>query len=487
MTTLKRLVSIIGAIFILVACDRGPKEWKTQNMTTLTPRLKTMFEKTKTVCFGRFLVDVPASATVSWGRASVPLSIGIYPDGVREVKALAQKFIDELKNDKAIYLNDVPLLLSVDHVTQPEGEIVTGYNGFEALDDVRINGYFRLGNDGVVFNTFSFLDERSDTVSLIMSIVRRLRKRAENEIPTEPGNCVEYAFLPDEPGIRKDPLGELVQIGFRLKEFPDTHLSISIGPSNPHKPESDSLEWQLQRLEKNLEAENPNHPRLKTKYFRRGKRSIRDWADGFEGLSRSPDQADIHSIHDFGMDFRGVAEDPFKPHADIRMQTGVANNAAGAIKPLLTDEEAVTVWDKITSTIRVRPTGAAALKSAGAAPQPRLPLGELAATGRTCPQTGVWESSEPSAVGDGRRRYVKAGEVMPRVTAPGEPSLWQKLKGQKPTYNLATVWKLVGYADVPAPSDVSAPMPSIAQAHPEPGAGDAADGANGKTAPRENG
>jgi hypothetical protein len=469
MTTIQRLclVPLAAAVLMLTACERNPKEWKTPNMTAFTPRLQLMFEKTKTVCFGRFMVDVPASATVVWGEADVPLAATIYPGGVAEVKALAQEFIDKLKSEKAINHNDVPLLLSVDHVVQPEGEIVTGYEDFEAINGLKINGYFRLNNDGVIFNTHSFRDEKDGTMALITSIVRRLRQRAENEVPAEPGNCIEYAFLPDEPGTENEPRAELVRIGFRLKEFPDTHLSIFIRPSNPNYTESSSLEWRLDRLEKQQKAEDPNHPLLKTKMLRRGTRQIHNWLNGFEALSRSPEQAEIHSINDFAMDFRGVPSDPLKPYAEIQMQTGVADNAAGATKASLTDEEAIAVWDKITSTIRVRPTSATAVKTSEAGPGSHLPLGELAATGRICPQTGWWEPEESRNIPGGGRQQIKAGERMPHLISLGEPSIWQKLMGERPSNRTATVWKLVSYDEAPAHADLTPQTPTIAQASPD--------------------
>jgi hypothetical protein len=450
------LLSILA--LLLTACDLKPQPWKKPNMIALSPRLQPVFEKTKTVCFGRFMVEVPASTTVVWGGADLPLGVNIYPNGVEEVKALAQKFINELKSEKAIYLNDIPLLISVEEFREPEGQIITGYDGFEAIKALKIMGYFKLNNDGFVVNARPLQDRRENATALIKSIARRLRLRAENEIPTEPGNCIEYAFLPDEPGPPKEPPAELISIGFRLKEFPDVHLSIQIRPSNPHYSESDSLEWQLERLEKNLKAEDPNHPMLKTVYFRRGPRQIHDWVNGFEGLSRSPEQSEVHSIHDFAIAFRGVAGDYLKPFADIRMQTGVANNVIGATKASLTDEEAIAVWDKITSTIRVRPTGTTPVKTADAGP--RLPLGELAATGRVCPQTGWWEADDPAAKQDDQRRHIKAGERMPHVVSLGEPSLWQKLKREDPSYRTATVWKLVGYGDPPAHTDLAAETPA---------------------------
>lgn len=464
MSVIQRLCLVpLAAVLMLNACDRNPKEWKTPNMTAPTPRLQAMFEKTKTVCFGRFMVDVPASATVAWGDVAVPLGVNVYPNGTAEVKTLAQKFIDELMSDKAINQNDVPLLISVHDVDQPEGKIVVGYEDFQAINGLKINGYFRLNNDGVVIDSRPLRPRKDQVIADITSIARRLQQRAENEIPATPGNCIEYAFLPDSPAPGEEPPEELIRIGFRLKEFPDAHLSFFVGPSNPHYEESHSLEWRLTQLEKNQKAQDPNNPLIKTKDLRRGARQIHDWLNGFEALSRTPEQAEIHSIHDFAMDFRGVPSDPLKPYVEIQMQTGVADNVAGATKASLSDEEAIAVWDKITSTIRVRPTGAAAVKTAQTDSGPRLPLGELAATGRACPQTGWWVPDEPKDTQGDRRQHIKAGERMPHVISLGEPSIWQKLKGERPGYHTATMWKLVSYDAAPDHVDPISATPPIAQ------------------------
>jgi hypothetical protein len=461
------LVPLTAAVLMLTACDHKLMERKVLNMTALPPRLQPVFEKTKTICFGRFIIDVPVSVTVAWGEADVPLRVSVHPGAVEEVKEQAQKFIDELKSEKAIYHNHVPLLISVNDVAQPQGKIITGYEDFEAIKDLKISGYFGLNNDGIVIATHPLQDEKDETIADITSIARRLRQRAESEVPVEPGNCIEHAFLPDEPGVPKEPPGELIRIGFRLKEFPDTHLSIFVGPSNPHYAESNSLKWQLEKVEKDLKAEDPNHPRLKTTYLRRGIRQIHTWLNGFEALSHTPELPDIHSIHDFAMDFKGVPSDPLKPYAEVRLQTGVADNAAGATKASLTDEEAIAVWDKITSTIRVRPTTATPLKTTEASPKPRFPIGELAATGRICPQTGWWQASELGTPDSPGRQHIKAGERMPHVVSLGEPSVWQKLKGERPSYRSATVWKLVEYGDAPAATNAAPQPPTIAHARPD--------------------
>lgn len=464
--TIKRLFFAgLGAGFLMLAsCDPAPKKWRTPNMMPLTPPLHTMFDKSKIVCFGRFMVDVPESATIVWGETDVPLFAEIYPGNVDEVKVSAQEFIDKLKGEKAIYHDDVPLLLSVENVIQPEGKIVVGYEGFEAINEIKINGYFRLNEDGVILNTHSFKDEKEKTVELIKNFVKRLRKRAEDEVPAEPGNCIEHAFLPDESGVSKEASGELVSIGFRLKEYPDAHLSIQIGPSNPHNPERDSLKAQWKRIKEDPATPEEQKALANTKFFRESPREIHDWKTGYEVLTRSPDEDGSHSHHDFQVKFTGVPYDPYKPYADIQFQTGVADNAAGATKASLTDEEAIAIWDKITSTIRVRPTSATPIKAAGAGPRPNVPLGELAATGRICPQTGWWQPNESHERDNSQRQHIKTGERMPHMVSVSEPSLWQKIKGERAVYQTATVWKLVSYDDAPSHADVGNRMEATTHA-----------------------
>jgi starvation-inducible outer membrane lipoprotein len=42
----------------LNACDRMPQSLRMPNMTLLSPRLQPLFQQTKTVFFGRFVVEV---------------------------------------------------------------------------------------------------------------------------------------------------------------------------------------------------------------------------------------------------------------------------------------------------------------------------------------------------------------------------------------------------------------------------------------------
>ncbi|MGA4045534.1 T6SS effector phospholipase Tle3 domain-containing protein [Ralstonia nicotianae] len=81
---------------------------------------------------------------------------------------------------------------------------------------------------------------------------------------------------------------------------------------------------------------------------------------------------------------------------------------------------------------------------------------EPVVTGYTCPQTGWWQCNEAGAIASERRQFIREGQIMPKVAVAGEPSLWQRVKGERPVWNTATVWTLA--------SDTSAPQAAQAGA-----------------------
>lgn len=443
---LRRFTLIAGAL-LLTACSSVHPEWKSQDMTIPSSRIQPMFDKTKTVCFGRFLIDVPASATVAWGESQLPWRISIYEAGVQIINKMAEEKIAAFKEEHNIR-HKKPSFISAIPVTNPPGQLVTGYESYSALDDVKIAGYFSIGTLGVFIDSGDFLDQPRGNASKVIDIAKRMRPRSAEEIPAEPGNCIDHAFIADSAEKNDESAIEHIRIGFRLKEFPDTHISIYMAPSNKSRDESNGLESRLNRYEKRLKAQDPNNPQVATRYMRRGNRKINDLLVGFEALSRTVAEEDVHSTHVFILDSSGTPSDPFKPRADIRLQTGVADDMAGAVEPTLTDEEAVAVWDKIISTIRVRKATDASLKESNAVIPERTPLGELVATGRICPQTGWWQCVDEGKIVGGRRQHFHTGEMMPPVVLLGSPTIWQKIKGEYPRHQIGSVWKLVDY-DMP--------------------------------------
>lgn len=165
------------------------------------------------------------------------------------------------------------------------------------------------------------------------------------------------------------------------------------------------------------------------------------------------------------------------PSIKIELTTGHQDKKGNPQKTTLTDQQAIKLWDDILASFRLRPAGGDA-RTGAATPEtrPDLPLGELVATGRPCPQTGWWQSSEGGEIEGGRQRRFVAGEPLPNVVLLGESSVWQRFKGQRPSHRTATLWKLVGYDD-------AAPQPSLASA--DPTANPPSSQGNGPESPRE--
>ena len=89
--------------------------------------------------------------------------------------------------------------------------------------------------------------------------------------------------------------------------------------------------------------------------LREGERAMGPW-QGDELLERLPHHDGMPSVHSFRFITPGKAKDMLHPTVDLKLRTGVQENELAAVKPSLTDDETVALWDKLTSTIRVRPT-----------------------------------------------------------------------------------------------------------------------------------
>jgi len=334
--------------------------WKVSLMPHLTPRVDAAFEKTRTVCFGRLLIDVPDGTEVIWGDTDVPLGVNVYPGRVQDVVDMAAKKRDELNAQRmAGDFGGVSRLVNNVATTEPFGRIVAGYDYTGSVGTLEIHGYFAIGTYGVVIDAHPLTEERVEVEGDIRDIAHRLQPHDDDwsDIPTAPGSCIGNAFLPDGPGVAANGDGELVAIGFRLKQFPDVHLSIQLMPGR-EPDERHSLSARLGRLDKQLLVLGQFPPFPRVAYLRRGDRQVGEWKDGYEGLARMPEAPKSRSHHDFRLEFSGAKHDPSRPYLDVRLASGVDHDTTGDVVPSISDEEAIALWDRLTDTIRPRPTDA---------------------------------------------------------------------------------------------------------------------------------
>lgn len=459
MLTRIRLWLTIGATLLIVACS--PKNDYTSDRTPImdkpSPRIEKLFAQTKPVCFGRFIIDVPATTKVVWGPTDVNDTIVSYPGQGHKIPAQIRDKVKELQEEK--HIREPSTYIGTFDGPNPDSKIVVGYEDFESSGTVQLNSYIRLGTLAFVQSAPSAALGRDSAgvinktgyqrfVAEMQDIGQRLRLRDESEIPSEPGVCIEAGFASEANGRYY----ELTSIGFRFPEYPDVSFSVMTHTTTRPNPDN-SLEVALEGGRRNAEDAGMGSWYRRIKTLREGKRVMGDW-EGFEKLARLPAHKEgSPSVHEFAFKSIGVAKDMFRPYVNMQMDTGVDGDSTVGFEPSLKDDEAVTLWDKLTKSIRARPTGGPATSAAepepdkpAPAPQSQVPLGTRLASGTRCPQSGTWVCDRPDALG-GTRRFITEGETLSSVLVPVERSFFQKLKGNPQSRLAGTTWTLESLSD----------------------------------------
>lgn len=447
MPSLKRhwkWATAVVLVTLYFGCNSA-RDYSKVPMNRLPPRIAAVLGDTQTVCFGRFMVDIPASAQVSWGEAQVPLRTWVYADQADELEQLVAEREAELKS-KARFPRSAGLSLYIETLSGPlpEQKMVRSQAEFDSEGMYRIDSYFKLGPHLVVGEGYPLKDDGGRTITRLNDIGSRLRVREPGVMPTEAGVCLEGAFLLDAPpGENRRFRPEHIRVGFRFSEFPDVHFSIYTAAKS-RLIESDELKGRVGRAERLALLTGQLSLFEMSKTLRKGDRKIAT-VSGYEVLARMPEPLHQGGSHEFRFGSVSAVADPTRPLFDIWMQTGVKGNDARQVASSLSDAEAVALWDRIVSTIRLRPVSPPP-------PPPNAALGTQHMTGRICPQDGTWQAE------NGQRRFVAAGQPLPGIAIPVKPTLWQRLRGHRPIGRMATLWTLVSYgppANPAAGEDVS--------------------------------
>ena len=315
----------------------------------LSPRLKAIFEKTKILCFGRYAIEVPQEAELVWGSASFPSDIDIILGGTEKAKRTAEERIAKLKweDDTAeiTYKGTGPIADSWQ---------VRYFEDKYAKEDNSLffDTYVTKGNI-----TFGLGDaiEKGETESKVIARqdarATSLRLRAVEEIPIEPGFCIEHGFMASDRYGNQ----ERVNAGIYLPSLPDVTFSVSSNKDAYADYDKATFEEMkrnelplLARIKDAQKTQGASYP--KRDVLREGKRDVQHWK-GEESLIRRPD-----GTHDFEWAFVGTPTDVANPaefHA--AMFTKVKDNLVGAAdKASVSDEEAVALWDKLLSGLKFR-------------------------------------------------------------------------------------------------------------------------------------
>lgn len=403
-----------------------------------------MTDKMKTVCVGRFLIDMPEEARIALDRVSIDgFDIASFDESDKEFweRVAAREAELRAKPDRLGGNNNLESVREVRMGSGLVGKIFvhtrtvtegTAANGLE-LERYRYEGVAieALVHAKGISIDLSADDSDPDLIEDLPRLVTKLVANPGNQIPTEPGFCIDRAYF-------RDPLTadqrEQIVMHADLPSHPDVQFRLTSLAGT--KPDSQGL------LERNAETEAKASfaEKMRVSTLRAAPRTI-GTLTGDELVQRFAEKNHTTG-HSLEWEVNGTKDNVFVPDLSFEMVTGEGDRQP--VQSSLSDGAALGLWDKITSSIRIRPTQAPKVS----ATEPSTQLGAVVSAGDTCPAEGWWECSAGGngvAVHGGQRQYIRHGQRMPQALLLPPQTLWEKVRGLQSSYEdtRPTAWKLV--------------------------------------------
>lgn len=316
--------------------------------------VESLFTQTKTICAGRFLIDVPVTATVVYGTTWVPYDIERLAGEAGNIDGHLALLKKELEETRFLAHKDLVREDSVLGKVLPGS--IEGQRTFIGLNKGMAAFHYiwsliPLGRD--LYIARGSPSSRGDAYLKVIyefhDLAKRMAVLAPGEIPSEIGFCIDGALVRDS----LNPRVEKIQLGVRFNEYPDVHFSIQLVRKD-YVVESDAIEPRLNQAQRDAVKSGFGDWYSRIKVLRKGSRVVGPWK-GFEALAHLPPQNGLHDTHDFNFVALGIPKDPLVPTIDMKLDTGVQDNQAGAVRPGISDSDALYIWDRITTSIRLRP------------------------------------------------------------------------------------------------------------------------------------
>lgn len=424
-----------------------------------------MTDKMKTVCVGRFLIDVPEEAEIELRQARIDgFDIASFneteeefqkrvADREAQVKAKPDylggnknmESAREIKTDSGLFGK-----IFIHSRKVQEGTQGNGLGGVERYRHEGITTEALVHGDGVSID-LSYENRALKWVEDLPRLVSQLVVNSDNRIPAEPGFCMDRVYARDP--LRADQREQIMMFG-RLPSHPDIEFMFIV--SAGLKPDPQGVLARNQAADEALSMAE----RMRVTRLREALREIGGLAG--EELAELVVEENEARGHSFWWEVSGTEDNVFVPHVVFRMSTGNGNRKP--VPSSLSDGAALGLWDKISSSIRLRSTEPVANKQLEA---PTTPLGTYASAGERCPESGWWlcgDGGNGIGVLGGQRQYMKKGDLMPQALLLPSQTLWDKLRGLQPSFESKnrTFWKLVDkrlQKRLPPPLPLALPVP----------------------------
>jgi len=406
-----------------------------------------MTNKMKTICVGRFLIDLPEDAQVELGGTDIDgFKIGAFDEPAEafatrlaEREAQIRSKPDRLGGQKNLELTKEVKTAGglVGKIFVHERRVMEGTraNGLQLeryrFEDVTVEAL--VHGEGI---SVDLISEGRDPkyVGDLAILLDQVVANPGNLAPPDAGFCINHAFLRDPLSAEQ---GERITMFASLPSHPDVQFMLIL--SAGLKPDEQGL------LERSADADSrlTLNEQMRISKLRAAPREIAGMP-GEELIELFVEQNDAR-VHSFWWEVNGTQDNVYIPHFVFKMNTG--SGAQGPVPSSLSDGAAMGLWDKITSSIRVRPVVA---RTTQRIDPPTTPIGTLATAGDPCPESGWWlcgDGGNGIGVLGGQRQYIKKGEQMPQALLLPPQTLWDKVRGLQPSFEAKhrTTWKLVDH------------------------------------------
>lgn len=302
-------------------------------------RVERLFEHTKLLCFGRYVLTVPVDSRLAFGRDFPTLpNQAIHIQKV--MNAERAKILAAYKTAEITYFGEGPA---------PNTWLIRSYEDkfakkleLEGFDVYYIVGpHIFIGGGATAKSTNSTADS---ILQRAIDVAANLRVRTPDEVPTEEGLCHEFGFRRLD-GARGNVL---TQVGLHMAALPDVVFSVESNQTvnTRFAGNSDGL---LKLIADRKREAGSRYPKLTT--LREGRKNVHGW-NGEESLVRRAD-----GTHDFEWMFIGEnGGSVARPgNLDVTMHTKVMADRIGAAPASsLDDEEAIALWDRLLDGLKFR-------------------------------------------------------------------------------------------------------------------------------------
>jgi len=462
-------------LIVLLAALACAGSWAAGQVRSMRDRSEVakMTEKMRTVCVGRYLVDVPVEAEVSMSHERID---GFAIETVEESEAqfrarvAAREAEIEALGSEAGPQGPSGIVEARDlRIPGMVGRTVvygrTRSHGFEQgrrVDAEWVSVESHAHTNGLSISLSAEYVDDTDA-NAAEALLAQLRLRGEDEIPGVPGFCIWRAVFAEPLPEHKT---EHVAMHVGLPGHPDLSLNLVSMPGGGSDPS-------LIARAAGTDARTGADALLRITKLRERKRTV-NGIDGEEVLIRAR-EFNFTTTYGFSWETAGMENDPLQPYLSLELQTGISERTGGKpVETSLHEDALLALWDSIASSIRQRKNEPPS--SSGPPSEPSGPkLGAMASAGEICPQSGWWRCSEGSPginVHGGQTQFIRKGDRMPQALLLPRQTLWQKVKRIQPSVESAqpTVWTLVDKRTRPrrptsvtlVPAVMPAPVPGAA-------------------------